>query len=184
MREAPDQSNRHPASHPTSQVILLMGVCGSGKTTLGEALAATLNAPFLDGDQRHPPANVAKMAAGQPLNDADRAPWLAAVRKAIDTALAKGSSLVITCSALKRAYRQTLGLDRPGLTAVHLTADPATLRRRLETRSGHFMKPGMLDSQLATLEAPTAGGEPHIITVDVSGSLDHTLRELRKHVDG
>ncbi len=161
-----------------------MGVCGSGKTTLGRALAAARHCTFLDGDQLHPPANIAKMAAGTPLTDDDRAPWLAAIRRAIDVALDEGSRLVVTCSALKRAYRQTLGVNRSGIAAVLLTADPDTLRRRLEARRGHFMKPGMLESQLATLEPPDAKSDPHILSLDVGGDLQATAARLRRLLGG
>ncbi len=166
------------------RVILLMGVCGSGKTTLGRQLAAQLGCHFVDGDELHPPANVAKMSQGIPLTDADRVPWLDKVREHMDAALhtdpIADPSLVITCSALKRAYRDRLGLDRPAIRVVYLTADPAVLFRRLEQRPGHFMKPGMLDSQLETLEPPAPATEPHIRPLDVTGPLDQTLTALRR----
>ena len=130
--------------------VVVMGVSGSGKTTAGEALAAALGVPFEDGDALHPAANVAKMAAGIPLDDADRAPWL----DAIGAVLAAGP-VVVACSALKRAYRDRLRVAAPDLELVYLEVDRVTLLDRMTHRT-HFMPPSLLDSQLATLEAPTA----------------------------
>lgn len=137
-------------------VIVLMGVAGSGKTTVGLQLAAALGWEFRDADDFHPPANVAKMSAGTPLTDADRAPWLAAIRAHIDVCLAGGSGCVVTCSALKARYRAVLvGADGPArVQLVHLTGDPALLAERIAGRQGHFMKPAMLRSQLDALETP------------------------------
>jgi gluconokinase len=130
-----------------------MGVAGSGKTSVGELLAKKLGVPFLEGDDFHPAANVAKMAAGVPLDDADRGPWLDAVGAAINQAPAP--RLVVACSALKRSYRERLAeaAERP-LVFVLLDASRETLARRLATRRGHFMPTSLLDSQLATLERP------------------------------
>lgn len=135
-------------------VILLMGVAGSGKTTVGRELAAQLGWPFADADDFHPPANVAKMSAGQPLTDEDRAPWLAAIRAYIEGVLARGGSAVVTCSALKDRYRRAVIPDPARVKLVHLTGTPALLRERIGARQNHFMKPAMLDSQLAALELP------------------------------
>jgi gluconokinase len=145
-------------------VVIVMGVAGSGKTTVGSALAAARGWRFVDADDLHTPASVAKMARGQPLDDADRAPWLARLRAIIAEALARDEPLVLSCSALKARYRAIL-VDGDGdrVRLVHLTASPAVLRQRLEARVGHYMKPVMLDSQLATLEAP---GEA--LTLDTS----------------
>ena len=135
-------------------VILVMGVAGSGKTTVGRALAAALGWEFRDADDFHPPANIAKQAAGIPLDDADRAPWLAAIRAHLDEKLARGENAVVTCSALKEKYRAQLVADPARVKLVHLTGSPALLAARIAGRTDHFMKPGMLASQLAALEPP------------------------------
>ena len=128
-------------------VILIMGVAGSGKTTIGRALAASLGWSFRDADDFHPAANVAKMSAGQPLTDADRAPWLAAIRAHLDDKLARGENAVVTCSALRESYRAQLLADPARVKLVHLTGDPALLAARIADRTDHFMKPQMLASQ-------------------------------------
>ena len=133
----------------------MMGVSGSGKTSVGEALAARLGWPFEEGDTLHPAANIAKMKAGVPLDDADRRPWLDAVAGWIAERLAGGGSGVISCSALKRAYRDRLAqAGGAALRFVLLDVSPQVLRDRLVQRQGHFMPPSLLDSQLATLERP------------------------------
>ena len=134
-----------------------MGVSGSGKTTVGELLAQRIGRPFYDGDDFHPAANIAKMAAGHPLTDEDRAGWLATLAADLQPWEAAGGA-VLACSALKESYRQTLqaGASLP-LTWVFLDTDPAVLRQRLEARKGHYMKASMLESQLETLEKPTYG---------------------------
>ena len=136
-------------------VIIVMGVTGAGKTTVGMHLAETLVWLFHDADDFHPPANKAKMNAGVPLTDEDRWPWLRAIRAVIEQSLAKGVSAVVTCSALKEAYRAVLSDGLTGVKYVHLTGDRRVLAARLADRRGHFMNPALLDSQLATLEAPT-----------------------------
>jgi gluconokinase len=138
-------------------IIIVMGVSGSGKTTVGELLAQHIGWPFYDGDDFHPAANVAKMAAGHPLTDEDRAGWLATLAADLRPWEAAGGA-VLACSALKESYRQTLqaGASLP-LTWVFLDTDPTVLRGRLEARKGHYMKATMLDSQLATLEKPAYG---------------------------
>jgi gluconokinase len=144
-------------------VILIMGVAGSGKTTIGRALAAALGWSFRDADDFHPPANIAKMSAGQPLTDANRAPWLAAIRQHIEDCLARGDSAVVTCSALKARYRAAVIPDSRSVRLVHLAGDPAILAARMQARTDHFMKPEMLASQLATLEPPADA-----LTVDIA----------------
>ncbi|NJL29683.1 MAG: gluconokinase [Thermoanaerobaculia bacterium] len=135
-------------------VILVMGVAGAGKTTLGRALAERWGWPFFDADDLHPAANVAKMARGEPLDDDDRVPWLLAVRAQIDRWIAEGRSGVLACSALRRSYRDVLGVGRPEIHLVHLYGEPALLAARLRWREGHFMPAALLASQLATLEPP------------------------------
>lgn len=135
-------------------VVLVMGVAGSGKTTVGSLLASRLGWDFRDADEFHPPANVAKMSAGLALDDADRAPWLAAIRAHVERCLAGGADAVVTCSALKERYRAAVAPAHPAVRWVYLRADPALIARRLEARQGHFMKAGMLPSQFAALEEP------------------------------
>ncbi|ATC63915.1 gluconate kinase [Nibricoccus aquaticus] len=136
-------------------IILLMGVAGSGKTTLGRLLATDLAWPFYDADDFHPPANVAKMAAGTPLTDGDRAPWLAALRQRIEQSLAANENAILACSALKAAYRHVLQpVPNEPIRLVYLRGTPELLASRLAARTGHFMKPAMLASQLSTLEEP------------------------------
>ena len=139
--------------------LVLMGVAGSGKSSVMAALAARLGWPALEGDALHPPANLAKMAAGVALNDADRAPWLAAIGQWIDEREAERRSSVVTCSALRRAYRDTLRAGRPSVWFVHLAASREVLASRMTHRDGHFMPASLLDSQLATLE-PLGADEP------------------------
>ncbi|HVZ12895.1 MAG TPA: gluconokinase [Bauldia sp.] len=155
-----------------SRAIVVMGVAGSGKTSVGEKLAARLGYPFRDADEFHPPANIAKMSAGTPLTDADRWPWLDAIGTAIHDAGSAG--IVIACSALRRVYRERIAA-RAGraVTFVFLDGSLATLRERIGHRRGHFMPPALLDSQLATLERPTP--DEHAITVSVEPPLDQVV---------
>jgi gluconokinase len=138
-------------------IIILMGVSGSGKTTVGELLSKKINVPFYDGDDFHPAANVAKMAAGTPLTDADRAGWLTDLAGHIGQ-WEQEKGAILACSALKESYRATLqsGAQAP-LHWVFLTGDPALLLQRMSSRQGSYMKANMLDSQLQTLEVPTYG---------------------------
>jgi gluconokinase len=138
-------------------IIIVMGVSGSGKTTVGELLAKRLSRPFYDGDDFHSAANVAKMSSGTPLTDADRHDWLATLATDFGQWEQAGGA-VVACSALKESYRQTLqaGASLP-LSWVFLDGDPAVLRARLEGRTNHYMKASMLESQLTTLEKPTYG---------------------------
>jgi gluconokinase len=135
-------------------VIVLMGVSGSGKTTVGVPLAQALGGEFVEGDDYHPPANVAKMRQGIPLDDADRRPWLEALSAEIGRWLAAGRTVVLACSALKRSYRTILRGGRAGVRFVHLKGNPSLIRARLAERRGHYMPASLLDSQLATLEEP------------------------------
>ena len=139
-----------------------MGVSGSGKTTIGAALGARLGREFADGDDFHPPTNVAKMARSEPLTDADREPWLQTLGKWIESHRRAGRSTVLVCSALKRRYRDTLRAAAPGHVAyIHLTAPKEELLERMARRKGHFMPRELLDSQLAALE-PLAADEAGI----------------------
>ena len=147
------------------QVLVIMGVSGSGKSTIAHMLADRLRWPFLEGDDLHPPSNVAKMAAGHPLTDEDRVPWLRAIAAWIDARLAAGEPGIISCSALKHAYRDILVGDRPHVRIVYLQGDKALIARRLSDRKGHFMPPALLDSQFATLEEPTSDEHPLIVHI-------------------
>jgi gluconokinase len=155
-------------------VVLLMGVSGSGKTTIGTRLAAEQGWPFADGDDYHPAANVEKMRNGIPLTDADRAPWLEALRALIVRWIETGSNGVLACSALKQGYRERLAAGAE-VRFLYLRASPELLRTRLHERVGHYMKEGMLESQLATLEEP---GDA--IVIDVSGSVEDSVRQIRE----
>lgn len=158
--------------------IVVMGVSGCGKSTVGQALADRLQLPFIEGDLLHPPHNVTLMAAGTPLTDADRQGWLQAV--AATLADAQGTGAVISCSALKRSYRDLLRASAPNLRLVHLHGAPALLAQRMQARSGHYMPPSLLQSQLDTLQWPSA--DEAAIVVDIAGpprDLVHgILREL------
>ena len=146
-------------------VVIVMGVSGCGKSTVAAMLAGRMRWEFEEGDALHPPANVAKMASGQPLDDNDRAPWLEAVAAYIDQWLENGRSGVITCSALKRRYRDVLIGDRTNVRIAYLKGSRELIAGRLAARQGHFMPAALLDSQLAALEEPTE--DEHPITVEV-----------------
>ncbi len=146
-------------------IVVVMGVAGSGKSTVAALLAQRLGAAFADGDDFHPPANVAAMAAGRPLTDDDRWPWLAAVRDWIAAQHAAGRAVVVPCSALRRTYRDMLREAGP-VRFVHLTGSAELLAERIGARTGHFMGPAMLAGQLATLE-PLGPDEPGVV-VDVA----------------
>ena len=137
---------------PSSTVIVMMGVAGSGKTTVGRLLAAELGWSFHDADEFHTAENIAKMAAGVPLDDIDRAPWLAAIRSGIDGALARDESAVFTCSALRESYRRAIVSDPGRVRLVHLRGSAELIRERMRQRQGHFMKEEMLQSQFESLE--------------------------------
>ena len=149
-------------------VLVLMGVSGSGKTTVARIIAERLRWPFEEGDALHPPANVAKMHAGHPLDDADRAPWLAKIADWVDGQLDAGRSGVITCSALKRKYRALIDRRGERVEFVYLHGSRELIASRLAERQGHFMPSSLLDSQFDTLEEPGAG-EP-FIRVEIDGT--------------
>lgn len=146
--------------------VVVMGVAGSGKTSLAGVLTQRLGADYVEADDHHPAANVAKMAAGIPLTDEDRAPWLAALADEIRRRHAAGRSVVLTCSALRRAYRDRLRDADPDLVFVHLDGDPELILARMRARD-HFMPPSLLDSQISTLEELSAD-ERHFV-VDIAG---------------
>jgi len=154
--------------------LIVMGVSGSGKTTVGEQLAAHFGAPFIEGDRLHPPENVAKMSAGTPLDDDDRLPWLKAIAARLAEADGSPSGVVAACSSLKRSYRAILtsGVSRR-TSFVFLDGSQALLSERMKTRKGHFMPASLLDSQLATLEPP--GSDEDVIRIDLDGDIDAEL---------
>lgn len=149
------------------QVLVVMGVSGSGKTTVGALLAGRLGWSFAEADDFHPAANIAKMRSGIPLDDSDRLPWLQAIAAQIDRWRAEGRSGVVTCSALKRRYRDIIVGDRPEVRIVYLKGDRELIAHRLAARHGHFMPASLLDSQFANLEEP--GPEERPIIVQIGG---------------
>lgn len=157
-------------------IAIVMGVSGSGKSTVSSLLAATLGCQFQEGDDLHPAANVQKMHAGLALTDAERLPWLQRIGAEIDRWRAEGLSGVLTCSALKRAYRDMIIGDRPDVRLIWLKGSYDLIRRRMALRQGHFMPMALLASQFATLEEPTA--DEHPIIVDVSGSPAEIVAEI------
>ena len=163
-----------------SCALVMMGVSGSGKTTIGEVLAARLGWRFEDGDKFHPPGNVAKMSAGQPLTDEDRWPWLHAIADEIDRACNAGEHVVMACSALRRVYRDVLVHERNDIRIVYLNGTQALIAGRLGRRKDHFMPPGLLASQFATLEPPTADERAVTVSIDapVEAIVDDILRQL------
>lgn len=158
-------------------IVMLMGVSGAGKSTVGRLLAERLQAQFHEGDEYHSEANREKMSRGIALTDADREPWLAALRKLIDAIQARGADAVISCSALKRKYREQL--RAPGVHFVYLKASPEVLESRLRSRQGHFVGPTLLQSQLATLEEPK-----HAIVVDADQPIETVVSQIQTQLRG
>ena len=161
--------------------LVVMGVSGSGKSTIAERLAARLGWRYEDGDGFHPPANVAKMSAGQPLTDEDRWPWLQAIADQIDRLSADGQRAVVACSALKRSYRDILVHGRDDIRIVFLNGTQDLIADRLAARKGHFMPPGLLASQFRTLEPPQPDERPLTVSIDapVAAIIDDIIRQLK-----
>ena len=164
-------------------IVVIMGAAGSGKTTVGQRLAAALGWPFFDGDDFHPPASVAKMASGVPLDDEDREPWLARLRALIDEHASAGTSAVIACSALRQRYRERFLAGCSEARLVYLEADAALLAQRLAARAGHFFPAALLESQLAALEPPEDAiaihaGQP---VADIVSAVIEALGEAQGH---
>ncbi|PBK73520.1 carbohydrate kinase [Armillaria solidipes] len=161
-------------------IIIAMGVSGTGKSTLGSALAESLGLPFIDGDDLHPPANIAKMSSGQPLTDADREPWLALIR---ETGVEK-VPVVMACSALKRHYRDILrgkdGEKAPRTYFVYIKGSREVLLDRMQKRQGHFFKVDMLDSQFEALESPE--GEEGVVTVPLEESTEVQVAKAKEEL--
>jgi gluconokinase len=172
----PTAAERDAASRVGPTVLVLMGVSGSGKSTIALELQRLLGWPFQEGDDLHPTANVEKMRSGRPLDDVDRRPWLERVAAWIDERLRAGQPGIITCSNLKRAYREITIRQREGVTLVYLKADEAVISDRLTQRTHHYMPPSLLGSQFATLEEP--GPDEHPLVVTVHASLADTIVEL------
>ena len=156
-------------------IIVVMGVAGSGKSTVGRLLAEQLKWPYYDGDEYHPPSNLAKMSAGEPLTDDDRWVWLERIREIISESSRLGQDAVIACSALRQAYREHLQLGNDDVTYVYLKGDSSVFRTRLTNRAGHFMRPDMLDSQLRTLEEPEG-----VLAVDATAEPKAIVAEVKK----
>lgn len=165
----------------TPVIAVVMGVAGSGKTTVSALLAAALGCQFQEGDDLHPAANVEKMRGGTPLTDADRLPWLRKIAEEIDGWRARGESGVLTCSALKRSYRDIIIGDRP-VTLVYLKGSYDLIRRRMTARHEHFMPVALLDSQFAALQEPTPDEHPIIVDAggrppEIAAGIVHRLEE-------
>lgn len=173
VRHAGAVAHSPEADHPRLGRIVVMGVSGAGKTTVGHALAAAAHVPFVDGDDLHPVANVRKMASGTPLSDADRAPWL----QRVGEVLASASGIVVACSALRRGYRDTIRAVAPDVVFVQLDVDPGELEERMRARRHHYMPASLLPSQLAALE-PLGADEPGV-AVDAGGPPAEVVARVR-----
>jgi len=159
---------------------VVMGVCGSGKSLIGERFARALGLEFVEGDAYHPPENVARMSGGLPLTDEDRQVWLAAIAARLDAARRAGPGLVVSCSALKRSYREVLRAGRADVRFVYLDGTRALLEQRLAGRRGHFMPSSLLDSQLAILEPPAP--DEHAWVCDIGEPPDVIVAGLVRYL--
>jgi gluconokinase len=157
--------------------VIVMGVSGSGKSSVGKALAQSLGWDFYDADDFHPPENVSKMANGIPLDDSDRAPWLGSLHDLISSSLTQNRPGVLACSALKQRYRQQLMDDNDGVQLVYLKGSYDLIWSRMEMRAHHYMKPHMLKSQFATLEEPV-----NALTVDITLTVDEIVQKVLRHM--
>ena len=163
-------------------IVVVMGVCGCGKTVIGRRVADALGIEFAEGDDFHPPANVEKMRGGTPLSDADRGPWLETLAAAIDGWLAAGRDVVLTCSALRRRYRDVLIGARQNVFLVYLEGDARTIGQRLAGRRHEYMPASLLSSQFAALEAPEPSENP--ITVDIAGAPEAIVAGILERLPG
>ncbi len=171
--------DQHPANN-RPVIAVVMGVSGSGKTTVASLLADTFGWAFQEGDKLHPPANVEKMSRGTPLTDADRLPWLRKIAEVIDGWRAQGQSGVVTCSALKRSYRDIIAGDRPDVRLIYLKGSPDLIRRRMAQRHGHFMPSSLLDSQFSILEEPSP--DENAIVVDIGRPPEQIAGEIADRI--
>jgi gluconokinase len=162
--------------------LVVMGVSGSGKTTVGELLAKRLGWAFMEGDRLHPPANVEKMRQGIPLTDADRWPWLDRIGEELKSWAGEDKSGVLTCSALKRAYRDRIRAARPDVRFVYVKGSEALIAARVAARHHEYMPASLLRSQFDTLEEPTLG-EPGVVTVDAGGTVGEEVAEVIAALD-
>ena len=153
--------------------VVVMGVCASGKTTIGEHLAKKLGRKFIDGDDLHPRANIQKMASGQPLNDDDRKPWLERIRDAAYSLESKNEHGIIVCSALKKIYRDQIRDGNENVSFLFLDGSKELILERMRARQGHFMKENMVNSQFETLERPE--NEPRTIFVDIDATIEEVV---------
>jgi len=160
--------------------LIVMGVSGAGKSTIADKLAERLGWNYQDGDRFHPPSNVAKMSAGQPLTDEDRWPWLRAIADEIERVCKAGQHVVIASSALKRAYRDLLVHGQPDVRIIYLKGPQELIESRLALRKNHFMPPGLLESQFKTLEPPDASENP--VTVSIDGSVDSIVDDILRQL--
>jgi gluconokinase len=175
-----DETSKSPCA------LIVMGVSGSGKSTIASRLAERLEWTFEDGDRFHPASNVAKMKAGHPLTDEDRWPWLQAIADEIDRVCRAGGHVVIACSALKRSYRTLLVHGRGDVRIVFLEGTQALIAERLARRKHHFMPPGLLDSQFEALEPPEADENPLAVSIDatVETIVENVVRQLGTEFSG
>lgn len=157
-----------------SSILVIMGVSGSGKTTIGQLLSAELICSFIDGDDFHPPVNIKKMSSGEALTDEDRWPWLEILTDKIQEYIQQKQSMVLACSALKKSYREILCVERELVQFIYLKGNYATIVRRMQSRENHFMTKSLLQSQFATLEEPEDA-----IVVDISPSPSEILKSIR-----
>jgi gluconokinase len=167
-------------SKPQALQVIVMGVSGCGKSTLARALADALEVTFVEGDELHPPANVQRMSAGIPLTDRDREDWLASIGAHLGLAHAQRRGMVVACSALKRRYRDQLRRHAPDLRLLHLHGDAALLAERLNLRSGHYMPPSLLPSQLDALELPEPDEDAVVLDILMppARQIEHALAAL------
>ena len=172
-RSALPSQHPSPTGAPRPSAILIMGVSGCGKTSVGQALAQHLGSRFVDADDYHPPANVDKMRAGLPLNDEDRQPWLERLNALLRHRTARGEPVVLACSALRARYREILGRRVPGLVIIHLRGDFDLIAKRLAARQHRYMPASLLRSQFDTLEPA-----PEAIDIDIDAELDEIVKRL------
>ncbi|AZO57639.1 MAG: gluconokinase [Mesorhizobium sp.] len=173
-----EKAARAPTGASGLTAVVVMGVAGCGKSALGIALAAALGAVFIEGDRLHPPENVARMARGEPLTDQLREGWLDAIGDDIAASIGKGQGVVAACSALKRGYRERLRGFCPDIVFLYLEIDPATARRRVGNRQGHFMPASLVDSQFAILEPP--GADERALTLDATRPVDELVAQAMR----